>query len=224
MRTRTSRSWERKFGEPEGEPRGPAGGVVKSPIKKDTADKMTDDQWLRAIVKYHSEERGRFLRDEITGGAWQLAQVLEECAKEEPERFARLGLRFPADTNPVYLARTLSALEKTPIASDLKLQVCRKAFTESCGPCGRSTADVLGNIEDPLPDDAVQMLHRLATEHEDPDREAWQEDAGSGKPYYGDDIHFTGINTTRGRAADAIRDLIFSDATYIDRFRQPSTR
>ena len=210
---------ERKFGEPEGEPRGPAGGVVKSPIKKDTADKMTDDQWLRAIVKYHSEEWGRFLRDEITGGAWQLAQVLEECAKEEPERFARLGLRFPADTNPVYLARTLSALEKTPIASDLKLQVCRKAFTESCGPCGRSTADVLGNIEDPLPDDAVQMLHRLATEHEDPDREAWQEDAGSGKPYYGDDIHFTGINTTRGRAADAIRDLIFSDATYIDRFR-----
>ena len=210
---------ERKFGEPEGEPRGPAGGVVKSPIKKDTADKMTDDQWLRAIVKYHSEEWGRFLRDEVTGGAWQLAQVLEERAKEEPERFARLGLRFPADTNPVYLERTLSALEKTPIASDLKLQVCRKAFTESCGPCGRSIADVLGNIEDPLPDDAVQMLHRLATEHEDPDREAWQEDAGSGKPYYGGDIHFNGINTTRGRAADAIRDLIFSDATYIDRFR-----
>ena len=210
---------ERKFGEPEGEPRGPAGGVVKSPIKKDTADKMTDDQWLRAIVKYHSEEWGRFLRDEVTGGARQLAQVLEERAKEEPERFARLGLRFPADTNPVYLERTLSALEKTPIASDLKLQVCRKAFTESCGPCGRSIADVLGNIEDPLPDDAVQMLHRLATEHEDPDREAWQEDAGSGKPYYGGDIHFNGINTTRGRAADAIRDLIFSDATYIDRFR-----
>ncbi len=210
---------ERKFGEPEGEPRGPAGGVVKSPIKKDTADKMNDDQWLRAIEKYHSEEWGRFLRDEVTGGAWQLAQVLEERAKEEPERFARLGLRFPADTNPVYLERTLSALEKTPIASDLKLQVCRKAFTESCGPCGRSIADVLGNIEDPLPDDAVQMLHRLATEHEDPDREAWQEDAGSGKPYYGGDIHFNGINTTRGRAADAIRDLIFSDATYIDRFR-----
>ncbi len=212
---------ERKFGEPEGEPRGMTGDgdLVESPIKKDVADKMIDDQWLRAIVKYHSEEWGRFLRDDVTGGARQLAQVLEDRAKEEPERFARLSLRFPADTNPVYLERTLSALEKAPIASDLKLQVCRKAFAESRGSCGRSIADVLGNIEDPLSDDAVQMLHRLATEHEDPDREAWQEDAGSGKPYYGGDIHFNGINTTRGRAADAIRDLIFSDATYIDRFR-----
>ena len=211
---------ERKFPEPQGEPRGPAGGPVKSPIKKDAADKMTDDQWLRAIKEYHSEEWGRFLRDEVTGGARQLAQqVLEECAKEEPERFARLSLRFPADTNPVYLEHTLSALKKTPIASDLKLQVCRKAFAESFGPCGRSIADVLGNIEDPLPDDAVQMLHRLATEHEDPDREAWQEDAGSGKPDYGGDIYTNGIYTTRGRAADAIRVLILSDATYIDRFR-----
>ena len=215
---------ERKFGEPEGEPRGITGGLVKSPIKKDAADKMTDDQWLQAIEQYHSEEWGRSLRDEVTGGARQLAQVLEERAKEEPERFARLSLRFPADTNPVYLERTLSALEKTPIASDLKLQVCRKAFAESCGPCGRSIADVLGNIEDLLPDDAVQMLHRLATKHEDPDRESWQEDAGSGKPYYDGDIHFSGINTTRGRAADAIRDLILSHATYTDRFRRTLDR
>ena len=209
---------ERKFGEPEGEPRGMTGDgdLVESPIKKDVADKMTDDQWLRAIMRYRSEDWGRCWRDEGTGGAPQLAQVLEERVKEEPERFARLSLRFPADANPVYLERMLSALEKAPIASDLKLQVCRKAFAESRGPCGRSIADVLGNIEDPLPDDAVQMLHRLGTEHEDPDREAWQEDAGSGKPYY---IYFNGINTVRGRAADAIRDLIFSDATYIDRFR-----
>ena len=210
---------KRKFGEPEGQPRGPIGGLVKSPIKKDVADKMTDDQWLRAIERYRSENWGHFLRDEVTGGARQLAQVLEERAKEEPKRFARLGLRFPADANPVYLDGTLSALEKTPIASDLKLQVCRKAFTESRGLCGRSIADVLGNIEAPLPDDVVRMLHQLATEHEDPGSEAWQEDAGGGKPYYNGDIHFNGINTTRGRAADAIRDLILSDATCIDRFR-----
>ena len=210
---------ERKFGKPQGEPRGITGGLVKSPIKKAVADTMTDDQWLRAIKKYHSEDWRRFLQNEVTGGARQLSQVLEERAKEEPERFARLSLRFPADTNPVYLERTLSALEKAPIASDLKLQVCRKAFAESRGPCGRSIADVLGNIEDPLPDDAVRMLHQLATEHEDPASEAGQENAGSGQPYYGGDILTNGINTTRGRAADAIRDLVLSDATYIKRFR-----
>ena len=209
----------RKFGNPQGEPREISGSLVGSPIEKTAADKMTDDQWLHAIEKYHSENQWHFSGEEITGGAEQLAHVLGDRVKEEPERFARLSLRFPADTNPVYLERTLSALETTPIASDLKLQVCRKAFAESHEPCGRSIADVLGNIEDPLPADAVQMLHQLATEHEDPGREAWQESAGSGKPYYGGDIYFNGINTTRGIAAGAIRDLVLSDATYIERFR-----
>ena len=211
---------KRKFGEPEGEPRGITGDdLIKSPIKKDVANKMTDDQWLRAIKKYRSEDRRHFLRDEITGGARQLAQVFGECVKGKPERFARLSLRFPADANPVYLDWTLLALKEASIASDLKLQVCRKAFAESRGPCGRFIADVLGNIEDPLPDDAIRMLHQLATEHEDPGREARQEDAGNGQPYYGGDILTNGINTTRERAADAIRDLVLSDATFIERFR-----
>ena len=211
----------RKFGEPEGEPRGITGDgdLVESPIKKGVADKMTDDQWLRAIMRYRSEDWGHFSPGKITGGARQLAQVLEERAKEEPERFARLSLRFSADTNPVYLERALSALAEAPIACDLKLQVCFKAFGESRGPCGRSITDVLGNIEDPLPNDAVQMLHHLATEHEDPDSEVWQEDAGGGQPYYGDDIYTNGINTTRGRAAGAIQKLIFNDVVSTKRLR-----
>ena len=210
---------ERKFGEPRGEPRGIIGGRVKSPIKESDSDKMTDDQWLRAIAKYHSEDQWDFSDDEVRGGALQLAQVLEARVAEEPDRFAHLSLRFPADTNPVYLEGTLSALKSASVGSDLKLQVCRKAFAESHGHCGRSIADVLGSIEDPLPDDAVQMLHWLATEHEDPAREAWQEDAGGGRKYYNGDIHMNGINVTRGRAAEAIRDLILTDDAYIDRFR-----
>ena len=210
---------KRKFGKPQGEPRTMAASWVGPPIKKTATDKMTDDQWLRAIKKYRSEDWGRFLQNEVTGGARQLAQAFGERVKEEPERFARLSLRFSADANPAYLEQALSALKEAPIASDLKLQVCRKAFAESRGPCGRFIADVLGNIENPLPDDAVRMLHQLATEHEDPGREARQEDAGNGQPYYGGDILTNGINTTRGRAADAIGDLILSDAACIERFR-----
>ena len=209
----------RKFGEPEGEPRGITVGRVESPIKKTAADKMTDDQWLLAIVKYSSEDRMYGLGDEFKGGAWELAQVLETRVKEEPDRFARLSLKFPPDANPVYMERTLAAFKSAAAASNLKLQVCRKAFVESCRHCGGAIAEVLGSIEVPLPDDAVQMLQWIATEHKDPDGEAWQEDAGGGQTYYDGDIHMNGINTTRGRAADAIRDLILSDAAYIDRFR-----
>ena len=215
-----SQELERKFGKPQGEPRRVVGPVeVESPIEKKDTDGWTDEQWLNAIQKYRSEDRMFLSGDALKGGAEELAQDLGERAKEEPKRFARLSLRFPADANPVYMERTLSALKDAPIASHLKLQVCRKAFAESHGPCGRWITDVLGSIEDPLPDNDVQMLHRLAVEHEDPGSEAWQEDAGGGKPYYDGDIHFNGINTTRGRAADAIRDLILSDATYIERFR-----
>ena len=210
---------ERKFGEPDGAPRGVTGGRVESPIENSAADKMTDDQWLSAIAKYSSEDRMHFSTAGVTGGAWQLAQVLERRVGEEPDRFAHLSLRFPTDANPVYLERTLAALKDAAAGSGLKLQVCRKAFAESRGHCGQSIADVLGNIEDPLPDDAIEMLRWLATEHDDPAVELWQQDAGGGQKYYRGDIHGTGINTTRGRAAIAVRDLVLRDATYVERLR-----
>ena len=210
---------ERKFGEPEGEPHGITGGLVGPPIKEDAAEKMTDDQWLRAIATYCSEDRMHFTSDGVTGGAWQLAQVLEKQAKEQPERFARLSLRFPGDTNPVYLERTLAGLKGAAAASRLKLQVCRKAFGGSRGHCGKSIADVLGSLEDPLPNDDIEILHWLATEHDDPTTELWQVDAPGGGKYYRGDIHTVGINSTRGRAAIAVWDLILRDAAYVERFR-----
>ena len=210
---------ERKFGEPDGEPQGVTGGRVESPIENSAADKMTDDQWLRAIVKYRSEDRMHFSADGVKGGARQLAQVLEKRVSEDPDRFARLSLAFTDDTNPVYLESTLAGLKGAVCESELKLQVCRKAFGESGGHYGKLIADVLGSIEDPLPNDAIEMLHWLATEHDDPASETWQEDAGGGRKYYNGDIHTSGIRTTRGRAAIAISNLILHAAAYVERFR-----
>ena len=230
---------ERKFGTPPGGPREIV-GWVKPPIEKDDAVRMTDDQWLRAIVKHNSDEWP--WREDLIGGARDLAQVLEAQAREEPERFARLGLRFPADANPVYLERTLAALTGAPITTDLKLQICRKAFEEALEACGKSIADLIGSIGAPLPDEAVQMLQRLATEHEDPTREVWQDtqllsvidirqmaksasgetstkDAGDSKAYYNGDPHHHGTNTVRGRAAIAVQNLILAASAHVDRFR-----
>ena len=214
----------RKFRKPEGAPRAVAWRRIESPIEKSAAEKMTDDQWLHAIAKYSSDLPAYSAHDEFKGSALELARVLATRVHEEPERFARLSLRFPADTNPVYLEQTLSALKSTAAASDLKLQVCRKAFEESRAHCGKSIADVLGSIEDMLPDDAIEMLHWLATEHDDPAMELWQEDTDGGGTYWDGDIHTAGINTTRGRAAEAVRDLILRDAAYVERFRDTLDR
>ncbi|MGP1665665.1 MAG: hypothetical protein ACTS5I_07105, partial [Rhodanobacter sp.] len=210
---------ERKFGKPDGPPSGIHAYSVGSPIEKRAAEKMSDGQWLSAIAKYPSEERPHHWDNPEKGGAWQLAGMLREFVRSEPERFARLSLRFPADANPAYIERTLDGLKGSAVSTELKLAVCRKAYVESRVACGQAIADLLGNIEEPLPDDAVQVLDWLAAEHPDPDKELWSVDATAGKPYYGGDILTHGINTTRGRAAEAIRDLILIDAGYIARFR-----
>ena len=144
--------------------------------------------------------------------------MLQEFVQNEPERFARLSLQFPARTHPAYIQRTLDGLKGTTVPTDLKLAVCRKAYAEVREQCGMSIADLLGSIKEPLPEDAVQMLVWLATEHSDPEKEMWNEASVSGKPYYGGDILNNGVNTTRGRAAEAIRDLIFENGEYIARF------
>ena len=210
---------KRKFGEPDAVPRGIRTYTVGSPIEKQAADKMTDKQWLKAIAKYQSEERPYRWDNPEKGGAWELAQMLREYVSNEPERFARLSLQFPPGTNPAYIERTLDGLKDAAAATDLKLAVCQKAYRESREECGRAIADLLGSIKEPLPDDAVQMLDWLATEHSDPDKELWNVEATSGQLYYGGDILTHGINTTRGRAAEVIRDLILTDASYIERFR-----
>lgn len=210
---------KRKFGDHDAAPRGMRVFTVGSPIEKQAADKMTDKQWLKAIAKYHSEEGLYRWDDPEKGGARELAGMLREYVRDEPERFAHLSLQFPLGTNSVYIERTLEGLKGAPVSTDLKLAVCRKAYSESREDCGMAIADLLGSIEEPLPDDAVQMLDWLATEHLDPDKELWNVEAASGQPYYGGDILTHGINTTRGRAAEAIRSLIFTDADYVRRFR-----
>jgi hypothetical protein len=110
-------------------------------------------------------------------------------------------------------------LKETAGFTELKLEVCRKAYSEAREDCGRAIADLLGSVAESLPDDTVRMLDWLATEHPDPQKEAWREEAPGGGVYYGGDILSHGINTTRGLTAWAIRDLIGRDASYIERFR-----
>lgn len=102
---------QRKFGRPEQAPRGIVGGWVGPPIEESATDVMTDDQWLNAIATYESDEGKWTAGDSLKGGAWQLSRVLETRTKEEPERFARLALRFPSEANRSYLNAVLSGVE-----------------------------------------------------------------------------------------------------------------
>jgi hypothetical protein len=215
---------ERKFGAPQSGPEGMRAFTVKSPIEKEGAELMTDEQWLRAIAKYDSEERQDRWRTPEKGGAWELASMLSEFTKSDPERFALLCLQLPASTNPIYFTRLLDGLKDSETDTTFKLDVCRKVFSEHRLECGRSLADLLGSVDDTLPDDAVDMLAWLGTEHPDPvmmpDTENSSGESGAG---FGD-VYTHGINSARGRAAEAITALIWRDRGYIDRFRSTIDR
>jgi hypothetical protein len=138
-------------------------------------------------------------------------------AVKEPGRFAQLALKFPQEASPVYYEEVIRAIQNTSIDDILKLQVASKAFLEQRDACGGG-ADLLGTIEDPLPQEFLEQLGWLALFSSDPSDEVWKKESGHGKKYFDGDPYFHGINTTRGRAALAIGTLINRDPKYVARF------
>ena len=206
--------WQTKFGGPAGPPAGMRCFAVVSPIPKESAQHMTDEQWLGAIAKYSSADRRRDFEHPERGGADELAGMLQTFVKEQPERFARLALRFPDQVPPSYFMNVLYGLKEVVISPAAKLEVVRRVFNWDDNACLRAALDLLGEMTDArLPDDAVQFIRRAA-QHSDPESELWEGE----QAYYGGDTLTHGINTVRGHAAGTIRNLIQHDATYLADF------
>lgn len=86
--------------------------AVQSPITKERAEKMNDNQWLSAM-EAHNNENGRFYGvGFIIGGARELSHVLQNLAKEQPRRFANLQLRIPDTANSTFIQQILSGLSE----------------------------------------------------------------------------------------------------------------
>lgn len=142
---------EQKFVKLEEAPKEIRAYSFVSPIPPAEANKMTDEQWLQSVAKYDSTERGYSSEVPEMGGAVELAGVLRESICRDPIRFAQLGLRFSSGTNPVYLSRVLDGLKGAEAPTELKLDVCRKAFADSHEHYGSELADLLGSIKETLP-------------------------------------------------------------------------
>lgn len=159
--------------------------------------------------------------DFLKGGAHQLSGVLERRTKEDPERFARLSLRFPDDTHPYYFDAVLHGIAEAGVSTETLLEVCRRCHKLPDRPSGRWICDAVEKAADRLlPNELLEIVAWYATEDPDPERELWRTDAGDGQPYYGGDILTAGINSARGRAAEAIAALIFRDADRTPNFLQ----
>jgi hypothetical protein len=208
---------ERKF--PESGPKAPVGiiaGAVTSPISMDIGRRMSDEEWLKAIAKHREQWEDKRTTD-LVGGADQLAAVLQELTQEQPDRFARLGLRLASDTVESYIDHLLIGLsqvaaEVPPASIDNVAALCRHIADWPGMPGSRWIPLVLRKYAHAsIPDDLLELVARIATDAPDPNRELWNVEAGGGQHYYNGDIHAAGMNSARGSAAEALGELVVQD-------------
>ena len=210
---------ETKFGKSDSAPRGIRCYTVVSPVPEEEAKDMSDDDWLATIAKYRGVGHHSDWEHPERGGEQQFAGMMQNFVKREPERFARLSLRFPTDINSCYWMNALYGLKEAAIPSAIKIEVTRRVFNLDDEACLKPAAELLSRITDEfLPPDAIEFLVRLATEHSDPDREMWRAEKEGQTAYFGGDILTCGINTVRGRVAEELRNLLITDHRYLNVF------
>jgi hypothetical protein len=204
----------RKFGRGEApEPRGIVGGIVGPPISAEASQRMTDEQWLRAMAK-HSTDRSELSKaGKFVGGAAQQAQVLQTETTKDPVRFGRLLLRFPDGTAHPYFSAVIRGISEPgkPIPVDLLVPVCLRAAESGGSDAGRWIADLMAQrAHEDMPDELLDLLGSLATEDPDPAKDIWRVTASGGQRYLGGDVDSAALNSTRGEAVMAIGRIVLA--------------
>lgn len=210
----------RKFrGEKVIEPSHVEAYAIESPIAKGNAVHMTDEQWLSAMRGHHSDEKRYYGNGSAAGGARQLAQVLQQLAKESPERFARLQLRIPADANPAYVQQLLWGLaEAESVALEPLQAAVLDAHAREGEPYGVGIARLfeshpeLGRSQSCWDVLVWYILHGEASDNVDVDTDHADKEMVSIEDLLnrGGKLHVRGLNEPRGWALEALSAVLWN--------------
>ncbi len=201
--------------------------LVGSPIAKERAQVLTDDQWLSAM-KEHRESLG----NSLDGGSLELSRLLTEFARTDRDRFAALAIRMSDDIHSDYFSAILDGLSGRSMnpgperdadrrklrdtATDVFLSVVDRAHALPGKPCGMAIVDSIEMLADrDLPTRILDIVSYYAINDPDPEEELWKEDAGENSHYHMGDPYHHGNNCVRGRAAKAIAALLYSNQTRL---------
>lgn len=203
---------ERRFESPPPEPAPVMASFVGPPIPVSAAARMSDDNWLSGLRK-HSAESTKWRGSVPIGGASQLAQVLEERAKEEPERFARLALRFDSGIPATAGAHVLRGVHAS-LGPALLSEICEHLaglYQEEVGRDVCSAIEAAKEVNERL----IALLDQFSTSNS-PDREWAGAEAAGGDKHLGGDLLTAGLNSTRGGAALAAAAILFRSADHLE--------
>lgn len=196
---------ERRYPPPQA-PRPIEAYVVGPPITEDAASRMSDEHWIGAL-RTHDAEEGRFDDDlRLIGGSGELAMLLGRYAEAEPERFARLALRFDASIPAPAIDNVVRSIAGK-VEVDLLTDVCEHARDLYGSAVGRSICWAVGDGAAV----GARLVALLAVCAEDPDPIGASSAAGGGR-----DLLMAGMSCTRGAAAQAVARVLFVSGEHVD--------
>ena len=190
-------------------PRANRAFIVESPINEDTSPTLSDDDWIREL-REHDHDEVDWSGSVPVGGARELAGVLGQRAKEDPDRFAKLGFRFTDATPAIAMEEILRNVEGS-VDVDTLAELCQHAHATYGLAVGRSVCSAIARAEGTHP----TLVELVAIYSQAP-----EEDHGlvlvDGVPWSEGDLLNPGINTTPGQAAWAAASILFSGEEYVE--------
>ncbi|AQS72091.1 hypothetical protein B1H29_19710 [Streptomyces pactum] len=193
------------------EPQGVTGGAIGAPINQAAAGRMSDEQWLGAIAKHNSERTDWRTH---TGGAYEQSHVLQEQTKSDPERFSRLALRFDESVHAAYGDAILMGLGNADALADPApvFEAVRHIASLGHEANNRWLGSAIRKYLKTVPQDIVQLIIDRATGASDPVDGSLTVQTANQEHTQGRDLYTSGINSSRGSAAEILGDLLIYDA------------
>lgn len=119
--------WNIKFSKKRIEPRDSVIVGTYSPITKEAAQGFSNYDWIDAM-RAHASDDVHDWDEPGKGGATELARLLEDFVKEDPDRFYSLLIDLPTDINRTYFYHLLSGLRHSGLAAERKLVAAQLAL------------------------------------------------------------------------------------------------
>lgn len=199
--------WERKFpgSKPDNDPVTVRGGSVASPIPAETAKKMTDRQWLKAMNKYHGAYESR---EFLKGGAHQLSNVLQSLVKEDPKRYYSLLQRVNDDVDDAYVQAFINGLTESLSPIEWLFDTVRRFSQQPERNIKRTIAwSIEKRAKEEIPNDMVELL--LQNVHAEPGDDEWWWAKGENHG----DVFSSFLNSDRGVSLSALMRIYDAQGT-----------
>lgn len=202
------------------------GGWVASPISLEKAKLMSDRHWLRAFKKHNiSRDELRYTRRGVVGGVEQLARILQECTKLDPQRFVGLAEQLTPETHPDYARAVVRGVAESEASPETAKRAARLAVASTDGDTRKVLSYLAAKHASIGQDDAIfgAIEHMARTLPSPEDREVSARDKDADAQSIQELVHAAGraeslaLNSERGDAIHALAAMLWETP---DRFPQ----